>query len=106
MPVTDGRLDAAVRKLGKPIEDDIDEDTGEHRLRVRLTEGAFGNLRRGAGEHVRFEVIQAPLEIPNMSDRSGTNGEPTTAEGAGSPEDHPDEWTRRAASTRGRRRAE
>ncbi len=61
MPIGDGRLDAAVRKLCAPIEDDVSED-GDHRLRVRLTEGALGNLRRHAGAAVRFEIVRAPTE--------------------------------------------
>src|SRR4051812_24678067 len=100
MPASDGRLDAAVRKLGKPIEDDIDEETGEHRMRVRLTEGALGNLRRGAGERVRFDVIQAPAEMPNMSDAAGS-----ARDGAGQTDEAADERNDRA-SKRGRRRAE
>jgi hypothetical protein len=31
-------------------------------LRVRLTDGAFGNLRRGAPPEVSFAVVQRALE--------------------------------------------
>lgn len=63
MPAGDGRLDAAVRRLCAPIEDEI-TDSGEHRLRVSLTEGALGNLRRHAGTHVRFDVVRGPADAP------------------------------------------
>lgn len=61
LPISDGRLDSAVRKLCKPIEDVVSED-GEHRLRVRLTDGALGNLKRHAGPHVTFEIVRPPTE--------------------------------------------
>jgi GTP-binding protein HflX len=61
MPIADGRLDAAVRKLCTPLEDEVGDD-GEHRLRVRLTEGALGNLRRHAGPAAKFDVVRAPTE--------------------------------------------
>jgi len=60
MPIADGRLDSNVRRLCTPIEDEVDAESGVHRLRARLTEGALGNLRRAAGPDVRFEVLRAP----------------------------------------------
>jgi GTP-binding protein HflX len=100
LPLADGRLDAAVRRLGKPIEEEVDDEKGEHRLRVRLTEGALGNLRRGAGEHARFEVIQAPVETPLAAERKDAHGRTSGGEDA-----RPDDWAG-STSTRGRRRAE
>jgi hypothetical protein len=47
--------------LCTPLEDEVGED-GQHRLRVRLTEGAFGNLRRHAGAHAHFDVVRGPTE--------------------------------------------
>jgi GTP-binding protein HflX len=55
----DGRLDAHVRRLAKPIEDEVRMEAGERRLRVRLTEGALGNLRRAGGAALRVEVVPA-----------------------------------------------
>ncbi len=53
----DGRLDAHVRRLAKPIEDEIRAETEERRLRVRLTDGALGNLRRAGGSTLRVEIV-------------------------------------------------
>src|SRR6185369_12270941 len=60
VPIGDGRIDASVRRLARPIEDEIAMDRGEHRLRVRLTEGALGNLRRAAGPRLRIESVGSP----------------------------------------------
>ena len=62
MPAGEGRLDAAVRKLCKPLSETFDEDQSLRTLRVRLTDGALGNLRRGAPAEVRFAVVQRALE--------------------------------------------
>jgi GTP-binding protein HflX len=62
MPAGEGRLDAAVRKLCKPLSETFDEDHSLRTLRVRLTDGALGNLRRGAPAEVRFAVVQRALE--------------------------------------------
>jgi hypothetical protein len=62
MPAGDGRLDAAIRKLCRPLEERYDELDGVRTLRVMLTDGALGNLRRGAGPAVRFEVLGAARE--------------------------------------------
>jgi GTP-binding protein HflX len=53
----DGRLDAHVRRLAKPIEDEILAETQERRLRVRLTDGALGNLRRAGGSALRLDIL-------------------------------------------------
>jgi len=69
MPIADGRLDSAVRKLCTPLEDEVSDD-GEHRLRVRLTEGALGNLRRHAGKDAHFDVVLPPTESIVTEDTS------------------------------------
>ena len=62
MPAAEGRLDAAVRKLCRPLVESWDEESEERTLRVRITDGALGNLRRGAPAGVRFEVVSPALE--------------------------------------------
>jgi GTP-binding protein HflX len=62
MPAAEGRLDAAVRKLCRPLEERYDELGGVRTLRVMLTDGALGNLRRGAPAGVRFEVLREAKE--------------------------------------------
>ncbi|HEV8111538.1 MAG TPA: GTPase HflX [Planctomycetota bacterium] len=57
VPVADGRLDASVRRLARPIEDEMCPDGREHRLRVRLSEGALGSLRHAGGAALRLEVV-------------------------------------------------
>jgi GTP-binding protein HflX len=60
VPLADGRLDATVRRLARPIEDEISEELGERRMRVRLTEGVLGHLRRGGGAALRVEIVEPP----------------------------------------------
>jgi GTP-binding protein HflX len=60
LPLADGRHDACVRRLATPIEDEILADGAEHRLRVLLTEGALGNLRRQIGRAGRFDIVRGP----------------------------------------------
>jgi GTP-binding protein HflX len=61
-PLRSGRIEAAVRKLCAPIEDDYDAERSLRRLRVRLTEGALGNLMRSAGRELVVETIAAASE--------------------------------------------
>lgn len=65
-PVTEGRIEAAVRKLCAPLEEDWDQDTGQRRLRVRLTEGALGNLQRSAGKALEVRTI-TPAPLPRLA---------------------------------------
>jgi GTP-binding protein HflX len=67
LSIGDGRHDACVRRLATPIEDEILEDVGERRLRVLLTEGALGNLRRQVGHAGRFAIVRAPAELARDS---------------------------------------
>ena len=58
VPAADGRTAAAVRRLGALEKETVDEDGGR-RLRVRISEGGLGTLKRIASEDVRFEVVEA-----------------------------------------------
>jgi GTP-binding protein HflX len=60
VPLHDGKLDANVRRLCAPLEEELLEATAERRLRVRLTEGALGMLSRAAGKGARIEVVSRP----------------------------------------------
>jgi GTP-binding protein HflX len=62
MPAGEGRLDAAIRKLCTPLAESFDEERGTRSVRVRLTDGALGNLRRGAGPNVTFATIERGSE--------------------------------------------
>jgi GTP-binding protein HflX len=61
-PLRSGQIEAAVRKLCAPIEDDYDAENSLRRLRVRLTEGALGNLMRSAGRELMVKTIAAASE--------------------------------------------
>jgi len=60
LPLADGRSAAAVRRSGAVLQE---ETLGSERLRLRvkLSEGALGNLRRSCGGEVRFVLIAPPL---------------------------------------------
>jgi GTP-binding protein HflX len=62
VPIEDGRLDASVRRLARPVEDEISLERGEHRMRVRLTDGALGNLRRAGGAGLRIEEVAGAMD--------------------------------------------
>ena len=49
-----------MRRICQPLEDDWDEARNLRRLRVRLTEGALGSLKRGANPAVLFEPVAVP----------------------------------------------
>jgi len=61
VPLADGRSAAAVRRVSAILEE---ETLGEQtlRLRVKLGEGALGNLRRVVDQQVEFRVLTAPLQ--------------------------------------------
>jgi GTP-binding protein HflX len=65
LPLADGRTAAAVRRNAAVLEE---ETLGEEslRLRVRLGEGALGNLRRMAGPEVEFRTLEAPV-LPRLA---------------------------------------
>ena len=59
LPLADGRTVAAVKAQGALVEEEVLE--GERlRLRLRISEAALGNLRRGAPPGVSFEVVEPP----------------------------------------------
>jgi GTP-binding protein HflX len=74
VPIGDGRIDASVRRLARPIEDELSMERGEHRLRVRLTEGALGNLHRAAGPRLRIEKVGSPISASSATDPAGGIG--------------------------------
>ena len=65
VPLADGRTAAAVRRNAAVLEE---ETLGEEslRLRVRLGEGALGNLRRAAGPAVEFRTLEEPA-VPRLA---------------------------------------
>jgi GTP-binding protein HflX len=65
VPLADGRLQASIQRLGRPLEDEMSLERGERRLRMRLTEAALGNLRRAGGPALRVETVAAgsPAEV-------------------------------------------
>ncbi|MEM8711840.1 MAG: hypothetical protein AAGG01_12880 [Planctomycetota bacterium] len=52
----DGRTVAFVRSMGALLEEEV-EDDGRMRLRVRLSPGALGVLKREVGEGARIETV-------------------------------------------------
>lgn len=65
-PIQEGRIEAAVRRLCSPLEEDWDAERSLRRLRVRLTEGALGHLRRSSGPGLRVETV-APASEPRLA---------------------------------------
>lgn len=62
IPLHDGKLNANVHRLCTPLEEELRDEQAERRIRVRLTEGALGLLRRGAGKDARIEIVERPSE--------------------------------------------
>ncbi|MBK7643414.1 MAG: GTPase HflX [Planctomycetes bacterium] len=58
LPMSEGRFESQLRRLCQPLEDDWDEARNLRRLRVRLTDGALGSLRRGAHPGILFEPVE------------------------------------------------
>lgn len=65
LPLADGRTAAVVRRTSAVLEE---ETLGEERLRlrVRLGEGALGNLRRLAGPEAEFRMLEEPA-LPRLA---------------------------------------
>jgi GTP-binding protein HflX len=61
LPLADGRLAAQVRKSGVVLEEEVLGDR-ELILRVRMDEGALGNLMRAAEGRLIYEVLEPPAE--------------------------------------------
>jgi GTP-binding protein HflX len=62
IPLHDGKLDANVRRLCTPLEEELRVEQGERRVRVRVTEGALGVLRRAVSGDARIVVVERPSE--------------------------------------------
>ena len=58
LPMSEGRFESQLRRICQPLEDAWDEARNLRRLRVRLTEGALGSLRRGARPGILFEPVE------------------------------------------------
>jgi hypothetical protein len=56
LPLADGRSAAAVRRSGAVLQEETLE-TDRLRLRVKLSQGALGNLRRALGNVASFELV-------------------------------------------------
>ena len=65
VPYADGRTVASVREQGLVLSEECLGDDGGLLLKVRVPEGALGNLRRAAGSGARFEVLE-PAELPYL----------------------------------------
>jgi 50S ribosomal subunit-associated GTPase HflX len=59
VPLADGKSLAAVRRVGAMLEQQI-IDTELVRMRLRISAGALGGLRRAVSDAVRFERVAGP----------------------------------------------
>lgn len=57
VPTSDGRTLAALRRVGA-IKEEVYLDDTRVRLRLRISDGDLGGLRRTAGEGVQFDVVE------------------------------------------------
>jgi GTP-binding protein HflX len=62
LPLADGRLAALVRRHGVVQEEEVVGDT-ELVLRVRMDEGALGNLLRESSGSLRYEVLEPARQV-------------------------------------------
>jgi len=82
VPLADGRLNAGVGRLGRPLEDEISMEKEERRLRLRVTDAALGHLRRFGSGSLRIALIDSPSRSVTM-DASGENPAPASDIGSG-----------------------
>jgi GTP-binding protein HflX len=68
LPIGDGRTLASLRRAGAVLEQETIEDR-LLRVRLKLSDGALGNLRRGVPRDVSFEIVAAP-EQPSAAHES------------------------------------
>jgi len=61
LPLADGRLAARVRTSGVVLDEEVRGDR-ELVLRVRMDEGALGNLKRACDGDLKYEVLEPPAE--------------------------------------------
>jgi hypothetical protein len=73
VPLADGRLNAYVGRLGRPLEDEISMEKEERRIRLRLTSPALGNLRRTGGGSLRIELVAPPSRPGLVNPSVGTS---------------------------------
>ncbi len=73
--LADGRSDSQVRRLARPLEEELLDGGTEKRMRVRLTEGELGSLRRACGSVARIEPVRGlgdgTIETSEDFDASG-----------------------------------
>jgi GTP-binding protein HflX len=65
LPIADGRTLAALRRSGAVLAQETIEDQWL-RVRLKLSEGALGNLRRSSPRDVAFEIVNAP-DLPRVA---------------------------------------
>lgn len=88
VPLADGRLNAGVGRLGRPLEDEISMEREERRIRLRLTNAALGHLHRTGGGSLRIVLVGTPsrpesVEAPGgISTAAGELGPGHLAAGA------------------------
>jgi len=72
-PPGDGRTVAVVRGAGAVLEEEVSED-GTVRMRVRMSPGALGLMRRKAGPNARFAAAdEAAGAWLGLAQESGTD---------------------------------
>ena len=59
LPLADGKLAAIVRSHSTILEEEVEGDQFL-RMRVRVTEGAFGAVQREAHGKLEYEIIERP----------------------------------------------
>jgi GTP-binding protein HflX len=77
-PIGEGRLNALVHRMGRPLEDEMSVNLQDRRLRIRLTDAALGNLRRTGGPALRIEIVEAAsssVPEPTSTDPPRDDGE-------------------------------
>ena len=67
VPLADGRSNAVVGRLGRPLEDELSLEREERRVRLRLTSAALGTLRRTAGGSLRIAIVEDPSRREALS---------------------------------------
>ncbi len=68
VPFDDGRSTALARSHGAILVEEIESEAGHLHLRLRLSPGALGNLRRELGPQTRLEVVTPPRETRLIED--------------------------------------
>jgi GTP-binding protein HflX len=66
VPIEDGKSAAQCKAAGAVLAEEVIGDSSL-KLRLRLTEGALGNLMRAVGERVRFTVLDRPPALAPLA---------------------------------------